>query len=95
MKWEIEESDGPMTNGIKPPCRVRVWDGTGEKLVGEGTYVGDVKVRFVMGDDGSIFSTDDPEVTAPPGTTVVNENPKIVMDDGSVVYGCQVWWETI
>lgn len=24
--------------------------------------------------------------------TRIRDNPKIVLDDGRVVYGCQVWW---
>jgi hypothetical protein len=27
--------------------------------------------------------------------TPIEHNPKIQMDDGSVRYGCQVWWKPI
>jgi hypothetical protein len=86
----------------KPPYRVRVHDGSGEKLLGEGTYVGDVKVYFMAMPDGSLQSLSNAEEEPtpeliPPGAEVIcsEDNPKIVLDSGRTVYGCQVWWEPI
>jgi hypothetical protein len=82
--------------------RVRVHDGSGEKLLGEGTYVGDVQAYALAMPDGSLQSL--PDAEQPPDPKLMPEgakmlslgkNPKIVMDDGRVVYGCQVWWQPI
>ncbi len=82
--------------------RVRVHDGSGEKLLGEGTYEGDVSVYFIVMPDGSLRSLSNAEEEPPPemvpeGGEVVktDDNPKIRLDTGEVVYGCQVWWEPI
>jgi hypothetical protein len=81
------------------PRRVKVWDGSGDVYLGEGNYVGDVTVYFVVSDDGNLLSTENAEVK-PVG--ILDEqiveakyNPKIILDDGKVVYGCQVWWKFI
>lgn len=81
----------------KPPYRVFVKDGSGVNLIGEGTYVGDVEVYAVVDKAGHLLSNHNAEVppeTVPEGCTVhkIPKNPKIVMDSGDVVYGCQVWW---
>lgn len=82
--------------------RVRVFDGSGQKPIGEGTYVGDVKVYFIVMPDGSLRSL--PNAEEPPPLEMVpdmaevickDNNPKIILDDGRTVYGCQVWWEPI
>ena len=85
-----------------PGMRVRVHDGSGEKLLGDGTYEGNVKVYFVSMPDGSLQSLKDAEQEPPPemvpeGAEVIcsEDNPKIRLDSGEVVYGCQVWWSEI
>lgn len=84
----------------KPPYRVAVKDGAGTKDLGKGTYVGNVEVYFMVGPQGVILSQKNAEVPpdeVPPDTKVIKRggNPKIVLDSGEVVYGCQVWWEPI
>lgn len=82
--------------------RVRVRSGDGTEDLGEGTYVGDVTVYFVRHPDGHLSSLENAEVPppddmVPPGAEVVksDDNPKIKLDSGGTVYGCQVWWEPI
>jgi len=69
-----------------------------------GVYADDVEVHIFHMPDGIIVSlTDAEELPSPERVgqllaagamhTVLTANPKIVMDDGSVVYGCQVWWQ--
>lgn len=86
----------------KVGMRVRVHDGNGEKLLGEGTYEGNVKVYIMVMPDGSLQSLQNAELEpptdeVPEGAEVVctDDNPKIRLDSGQVVYGCQVWWEAI
>lgn len=88
--------------GMQLPQRVRVMDGSAEQTIGEGTCVGNVTTYVIRNKDGSISSLpnaeEKPEHSAIPKGCFVHEledNPKIVMDDGKVVYGCQVWWEPI
>lgn len=82
--------------------RVRVSSGDQSEDLGEGTYVGDVTVYFIQMPDGSLRSNDNAETRpdpkdVPEGGKVVSagKNPKIVLDSGKTVYGCQVWWENI
>lgn len=80
--------------------RVRVWNGDQSRYLGEGKYVGDVTVYAVKMPDGSITSEKNPEVepTNPPeeGKIIcLPMNPKIILDSGETVYGCQVWWEKV
>lgn len=83
---------------MKKNTRVRVYDGTGKELLGEGTYVGDVQAYAMLMPDGSLQSLRDaeqpPDPRLCPGGELVSlgRNPKIVLDGGRVVYGCQVWW---
>lgn len=86
----------------KPGMRVRVYDGSGEVLLGEGTYEGDVKVWFFAMPDGNLQSLQNAEEEPTPDMipkdaelVCTDDNPKIRLDDGRVVYGCQVWWEAI
>lgn len=79
--------------------RVRVKDGAGEKFIGEGTYVGRVTVYVVRTPDGRLLSN---KIAETPPSAVPEEsifriprNPKIQLDNGEIVYGCQVWWEPI
>lgn len=45
-------------------------------MIGEGTYVGD----------------EIPDGAAGLASLVRGTNPKIVLDDGQVVWGCECWW---
>lgn len=80
--------------------RVQVWSGDQSEYLGEGTLVGEATVYFLACDDGSLVSMPNPEEEPPAemvrekGGEVVRapNNPKIELDDGRVVYGCQVWW---
>ncbi len=81
--------------------RVKVMDGTGENLLGYGSVVGLVDVYAIEMPDGSLRSLGNAE-EAPPEEAVrdsggelvlIESNAKIALDEGRVVYGCQVWWE--
>ena len=79
--------------------RVEVWNGNSSKYLGEGTLVGFVSVFYIMNTDGSISSLPGAELK-PEGIpdNLIDEttdNPKIVLDSGKVVYGCQVWWHAV
>lgn len=78
--------------------RVLVHDGSGQKVLGYGQYIGETKVWFFQMPDGSLRSSPNAEskpTDIPPGATLhqSDNNPKIILDDGRMVYGCQVWWE--
>lgn len=80
--------------------RVRVKDGSNTSVVGFGTYEGQVDVYVVKTAEGNLLSDSNAEVKPeyiPPGGVLVKlpNNPKIRLDNGKVVYGCQVWWELI
>lgn len=87
--------------------RVRVWAGDGATYLGEGEYVGEATVHYVVDPEGTLLSMHDAEAppdlsTFPPGSVVEESegNPKIVLDapmpDGRrVVYGCQCWWKPV
>lgn len=82
------------------PMRVRVKSGDGLRDLGEGMYVGDVEVFAVMNDYGTVFSMADatlPPQFVPEGCKLINlaENPRIELDSGETVYGCQVYWEPV
>ena len=86
----------------KVGMRVRVHDGSGENLLGEGTYEGNVKVYFFQMPDGNLQSLQNAEEEPSPemipeGAELIctDDNPKIRLDSGEVVYGCQVWWSPI
>lgn len=83
--------------------RVKVWSGDGKTYLGEGKLVDRETVYFWEDGDG-ILSIDPP--TEPPPEDVIEQmeqkgytliewpsNPKIILDDGTIVYGCQVWWK--
>ena len=81
---------------IKAGQRVQVHSGDGKTFIGNGTYVGEVTVYIIRGND-SIFSAKNAE-EIPEGTDVAEmlpSNPKIELDSGEIVYGCQVWWAPI
>jgi len=83
----------------KFPIRVKVWNGDQTEYLGEGDYIGNVSVYFIEMPDGSLQTNDNPENEPeswqiPEGGTIrhSSDNPKIVLDSGRVVYGCQCWW---
>ena len=100
-KEDSEENSGSFqTKSDFKPKRVRVWNGDRSEFLGEGNYVSDVTVYFIQMPDGSLQSGTNAELEpededVPEGGVVrkVGNNPKIIMDSGEVVYGCQVWWE--
>ena len=86
--------------------RVKVRSGDGKTSLGEGNYVGDVTVYFFFAPDHSLLSIKDCETYPDSGLLEEMEsvgtelcstpdNPKIILDSGETVYGCQVWWERI
>ena len=75
--------------------RVDVWNGDKSIYLGKGHYDEDVTVYFFKKDGGISSNTNAEE--KPIGVpeediTEVEANPKIVLDNGRTVYGCQVWW---
>lgn len=80
--------------------KVEVFDGAGKNFLGFGNLVGNVTVYIIGKPDGSIVSLQNAEerpsdkvIAEHGGELIISEdNPKIVLDDGRVVYGCQVWW---
>jgi hypothetical protein len=80
----------------KPPFKVKVWNGDRSEYLGEGTYVGETTVYFVRTDDGiQSASNAEERPQGVPEDQIIEApgNPKIVLDSGRTVYGCQVWWE--
>ncbi len=85
---------------IPIPCRAKVATENGTVL---GQYVGDVTVYVINHPRGALVSNKlaetrptDEEVAKIGGTLEkIDGNPKIVLDNGEVVYGCQVWWEPL
>lgn len=77
--------------------RVQVHSGDGKTLLGNGTYVEDVTVYVVRHEDGisSAKFAEEPPEGMEDVAEVVSSNPKIILDSGEVVYGCQVWWAPI
>ena len=81
--------------------RVEVFSGNGKEFLGAGTMVGFVPVYIIRELDSikGIYSSHNAEVK-PEGVpdeliTKIDSNPKIKLDDGKVVYGCQVYWKLI
>lgn len=82
----------------KEGMRVEVFDGSGKEFLGLGTMMGFVDVYIVRHENG-IYSAHDAE-TKPEGfpeeaITKIPSNPKIKLDDGRIVYGCQTYWKKI
>lgn len=95
-----------MSDDTGKQIRVDVFDGDAVTHLGQGTYVGDVVVYFFRRPDGHLlFNSNAEERPSDQQIKMVEElggsliempdNPKIVLDDGRVVYGCQVWWNPI
>lgn len=91
---------------ILPGSKVRVYAGDGKTLLGIGTYTGDVTVWFWRMPGGNLLSNEDAGVKPDEVQTQAIEkeggrimssedNPRIVLEDGRVVYGCQVWWSPL
>jgi hypothetical protein len=96
---KFSNKEGSTTKDFEPK-RVRVWNGDKSEFLGEGNYVGDVSIYVIDMPDGSLLSNTNAELEpqhVPQGGVVrkSNNNPKIVLDNEQVVYGCQVWWEEI
>lgn len=85
---------------LQPPLRAKVMTEKGPVF---GQWVGNVTVYVINHPRGSLVSNKlaetrptDEEVAKIGGTLEeLKDNPKIVLDDGEVVYGCQVWWEPL
>ena len=85
--------------------RVAVLDGSGKNFIGGGYLVGRVDVWLYRTPDGLRSATDAEKEPTPEmikeaeavgaSFECVKGNPKIVMDNGRVVYGCQVWWTPV
>lgn len=101
--WLHQESFSPFIDNQPSsengkPCRVKVWNGDRSEFLGEGVYVGNVTVYFVNTENGIVSASnaeEKPEGIPEEQIIETPNNPKIVLDDGRVVYGCQVWWEII
>lgn len=79
---------------------VEVSSGDGKIDRGKGTLVGYATVYFLQSPFGSLQSLanaeEEPRVVPPNHKVVKAENnPKIELEDGTIVYGCQVWWQPV
>ena len=83
--------------------RVEVFSGDGKTRLGLGTLIGYVDVFAFYTPEGDLRSLTDAEQIIPEEVihvfesiglyyTEISCNPKIEMDDGTIKYGCQVWW---
>ncbi len=78
--------------------RVAVFSGNLRKSLGEGLIIGFVTVHTIRKPDGSLVSLKNAEKVPPKRLTRGREFltwsgvPKIRLDTGRVVYGCQVHW---
>lgn len=87
-----------------PGMRVFVVSGDQRAILGEGTLVGYATVYGFRNRDGTRLTIpSQPETPLTPFQVQLNrfrglspirmtDNPKIQLDDGTIVYGCQVWW---
>lgn len=89
-----------MVAAVKPQKpvgqRVDVWNGDQSQYLGKGTYVGNVTVYCWMAGLGiqSLQNAEEkPTYIADKDIKTLHDNPKIIMDNGDVRYGCQVWWK--
>ena len=87
--------------------RISAISGDGKENLGKGWYVGNVNVYSFR--DFSTMSLhtlsnaeqrpSDQLIEAQSALgrelDILENNPKLVMDNGEVYYGCQVWWEEI
>lgn len=86
--------------------RVIVFSGDGKSVIGIGTMVGYEKLVYVFAENDGMSlvnaSLEKPsdvivEEMEKRGYTLVElkDNPRIVMDSGSTLFGCQCWWYKI
>lgn len=82
--------------------RVKVYSGDVGDFLGYGYLIGWVTVYFVVDNEGTVLMSDvnaeeRPDYLIESGEAQeiieVKENPKLLLDDGRIFYGCQVWWE--
>ena len=86
--------------------RVRVISGNGKEDLGLGYMVGWVNVYFWRSPGGSLLSSSE-NAEGKPSDELVKEmydagadlqemhNPKIVLDNGKIIYGCQCYWRKV
>lgn len=76
-------------------ARVKVSDGSAKDSLGLGTVI-DLVTVYIGGDprSGCITSAQDAERPRE-GARAIPNNPKILLDSGKVVYGCQVWFQLL
>tara|TARA_Y100000034_G_scaffold67850_1_gene81892 strand:+ start:537 stop:887 length:351 start_codon:yes stop_codon:yes gene_type:complete len=80
--------------------RVKVWNGDQSEYLGEGTLEGEVEIYGIITSSG-LTSLADPTQEPHPSQIPANgklhrgKSPKILLDDGRVVFGCQTWWQAI
>jgi hypothetical protein len=83
---------------LKEGDEVEIFDGSGKKPLGTGVYLGTATVYAVRTPKGLVSmpnAEDRPDASmVPPGCSVatIENNPKFRLQDGRIVYGCQVWW---
>ena len=83
--------------------RVKVWGEGADGPLSYGKLVGYVTVYFVETEDGlrSLENAEEKptneQIAEMGGSQLcsIEDNPKIRLDSGEIVYGCQVWWEEI
>ncbi len=92
---------------MKSGTRVKVTSGDGQTQMGEGTYMGDVEVNVFWSEAEGVMKSLSDAQSKPTDEIVAEmksqgyeyelfgESPKIILDSGETVYGCQVWWTPI
>ena len=86
------------TGGVRVGDLVDIYDAPFGNVVGTGTYQGEVNLHaMVAPETGMLVVSEEPFAEeATKGMAVLADiigNPKIKLEDGRVVYGCQVWWQ--
>ena len=83
---------------LEPGTRVAVFSGTSQTPRGQGTLLGYVTVfGWYEGDALKTYAAAEERPPLVPDEYVIKmpNNPKIQLDTGEIVYGCQVWWKAI
>lgn len=104
--WATAEDVRDANEAEPLPMRVKVLSGDRQQYLGEGDHVGSVMTWFWVSPNASLASLPEcerePSAEAKAGMEAdgyellsVDDNPKIVLDSGRVVYGCQVWWTRV
>lgn len=85
--------------------RVSVYSGDGQTYLGDGEIVGYTTTYALQMADGSCISMENAEEYPQEfidefrregiifDLREIKGNPKILMDDGAINYGIQVWWQ--